>query len=82
MSHQDKEKPETKNDYFLAELEDGELVMRPFCQCSNPLGENYYCEKCNRQCLCSDVICADETTFRFIQDHPPFKKFNIFLASR
>ncbi|HMK65397.1 MAG TPA: hypothetical protein VK564_06355 [Thermodesulfobacteriota bacterium] len=82
MSNQDKEPSEGKNDYFFAEMEDGELVMRPFCQCGNPLAEDYTCEKCQRQCLCTDVICADETTFRFIQDHPPFKRFKIYQASK
>jgi hypothetical protein len=32
--------------------------------------------------LCTDVICADEDTFRFIQDHPPFKKFKVFVGSK
>jgi hypothetical protein len=82
MSLHDKETPEEKSDYFFAELEDGELVMRPFCRCSNALTEDYYCELCQRQCLCTDVICADEATFRFIQDHPPFKKFKIYQASK
>jgi hypothetical protein len=82
MSNQDKEPSEGKNDYFFAEMEDEELVMRPFCRCGNSLAEDYNCEKCQRQCLCTDVICADETTFRFIQDHPPFKRFKIYQASK
>ncbi len=71
-----------KGDYFFAEMEDGELVMKPFCQCGNSLAEDYFCEKCSRQCRCTDVVCADEPTFRFIQDHPPFKKLRIFVASK
>ena len=82
MSHHDKETPEGKNDYFFAEMEEGELVMKPSCQCGNPLAEDYFCDQCKRQCLCSDVVCADEATFRFIQDHPPFKKFKVFLSSK
>jgi len=84
MSQQDiKEAPsKEKADYFYAEIENGELTMRPFCVCGNPLPEDYFCEKCQRQCLCNDVICADETTFRFVQDNPPFKKFRFFLASK
>ncbi len=84
MSHHDKEKdqPAEKADYFFAHLEKGELVMEPFCRCGNPLEEEYYCEKCQRQCRCTDVVCADETAFRFIQDHPPFKKFKFYLASK
>ncbi len=71
-----------KGDYFIAELEAGELVMKPFCRCGNPLAEDYFCEKCQRQCRCTDVICADETAFRFIQDHPPFKNMRVFIASK
>jgi hypothetical protein len=77
-----KDQPAEKSDYFFARLENGELIMEPFCQCNNPLAENYFCEKCGRQCLCSDVICADEATFRFVQDHPPFKKLKVYLASK
>jgi hypothetical protein len=28
------------------------------------------------------VICDNETTFRFVQDHPPFKKFKFYIASK
>lgn len=84
MSHHDKDKdqPTEKADYFFAQLEKGELVMEPFCQCGNSLAEEYFCEKCQRQCRCTDVVCADEATFRFIQDHPPFKKFKFYIASK
>lgn len=71
-----------KGDYFLAELEEGELVMKPYCRCGNPLAEEYYCEKCERQCRCTDVVCVDERTFRFVQDHPPFKNIRVFVASK
>jgi hypothetical protein len=74
--------PDEKADFFTAEMEDGELTMKPFCKCGNILDEKYFCEKCQRQCLCTDIICADETTFRFVQDNPPFKKFRFFLASK
>ncbi len=82
MSDLESAQPTLKRDYFLAEMEEGELVMKPFCQCGNPLSEDYFCEKCHRQCLCTDVVCADETTFRFVQDHPPFKKLRVFAASK
>ncbi|MFH0789408.1 MAG: hypothetical protein V2B13_17585 [Pseudomonadota bacterium] len=82
MSHPKNGQPTEKADYFFAELEEGELVMKPFCRCGNPLAEEYFCEKCQRQCRCTDVVCADETTFRFIQDKPPFKKFTFYLASK
>lgn len=29
-----------KGDYFLAELEEGELVMKPYCRCGNPWPKN------------------------------------------
>ena len=82
MSNSDTPKSTEKGDYFFAEMEEGELVMRPFCQCGNPLAEDYFCEKCQRQCRCTDVVCADETTFRFVQDHPPFKNIKVFVASK
>jgi hypothetical protein len=82
MSHHDKEQRAEKGDYFFAEMENGQLVMKPFCLCGNPLDEDYFCEKCRKQCLCTDVVCADESTFRFIQDHPPFKKLRLFTASK
>jgi hypothetical protein len=82
MSDRDIPQLNEKGDYFFAEMEDGELVMKPFCQCGNPLSEDYFCEKCQRQCRCTDVVCSDETTFRFIQDHPPFKKLRVFVASK
>ena len=82
MSDQDHLNPKEKGDYFFAEMEEGELIMKPFCQCGNSLAEDYYCENCKRQCRCTDVVCADETTFRFIQDHPPFKKIRLFVASK
>jgi len=80
--HETCQPPAEKADYFIAEMEEGQLVMHPFCKCGNPLDEHYYCEKCQRQCLCNDIICHDETTFRFVQDHPPFKKFRFFLANK
>ena len=82
MSDLNNPQPAEKGDYFFAEIEKGALVMKPFCRCGNPLAEEYYCEKCRRQCRCTDVVCADETTFRFIQDHPPFNKVRVFLASK
>ncbi len=82
MSHHDKEQPAEKADYFFAQLENRELILEPFCRCGNPLAEEYYCEKCLRQCRCTDVVCANETTFRFIQDHPPFRKFKFYLATK
>ena len=82
MSDPQNPQPTEKGDYFFAEMEEGELVMKPFCQCGNPLAEDYFCEKCRKQCRCTDVVCADENTFRFIQDHPPFKKLRVFVASK
>jgi hypothetical protein len=82
MSNPQNNQPNEKADYFFAEMEDGGLVMKPFCRCGNLLAEEYYCEKCQRQCLCTDVICDNETTFRYVQDHPPFKKFKFYIASK
>ncbi len=48
-----------KRDYFVARVEDGELLMEPFCYCGNPLDDQYYCKPCEHQCSCTFVACAD-----------------------
>ena len=68
-------------DYFYATLDEGSLVMEPFCgQCHQPLNEDYYCERCQRQCRCIEIVCPDRETLeaaqRFIEGHPDFQRFH------
>lgn len=74
-----------KNDkeYFIATLEEGELAMKPFCSCGNHLEEDYYCDQCNKQCLCITIFCTDDETLakvqHFIDNSESFKKFQASL---
>ncbi|MFA4915173.1 MAG: hypothetical protein WC560_00700 [Syntrophales bacterium] len=50
-----------KKDYFMACIEDDSLTMKPYCGlCEIQLNEDYYCEKCKRQCRCCHIQCEDE----------------------
>jgi len=75
-----------KNDYFYATIPEGSLVMEPHCACDNLLDEKYFCEKCNKQCLCKDVLCDNETTLEYvnnlIKNSEMFKGFTAVLAPR
>lgn len=70
------------NDYFFATMEEGSLAMEPYCACGNRLPEEYFCEKCNRQCRCTEIACDNEETLEFI-DHliatnPKFRNFKAY----
>jgi hypothetical protein len=71
---------------FYAYLEDGELVMEPYCSCGNPLDEYYHCDKCNRQCRCTDIMCEDQATLnlveKYIRTSPRLRNFNAMLGKR
>lgn len=56
-----------REDFYRAYLENGELVMQPFCACGNMLDENYYCENCSRQCRCYLILCKDGATLARVQ---------------
>lgn len=70
-------------DHYEATLEDGSLVMKPYCACGNLLGEDYFCEKCKRRCHCNLIVCNDEATFDlvkiYIRRSPSFSAFNAKL---
>ncbi len=55
-------------DYYLATLEEGSLVMEPYCACGNHLLEDYFCDKCDRRCHCTDIVCDNETTLKFVKN--------------
>ena len=71
---------------FYAYLEDGELVMEPYCSCGNPLDENYNCDKCNTHCRCTDILCEDQATLnlveKYIRTSPRLRNFNAMLGKR
>ena len=74
-------------DYFVASMENDSLIMEPHCgKCDAHLEEDYYCEKCRRNCLCLDIYCEAEDVYEkvsnFIRIQPRFKKFKAFLRKK
>jgi hypothetical protein len=78
------EKNEVSRDYYTASLENGSLQLQPYCACGNSLNEDYFCEKCQRKCRCTQIICRDPTTLdlakRFIRKSSQFSGFIAKLA--
>jgi len=70
-------------DYFYATLEGTELILEPYCACGNPLEEEYFCEKCQKQCLCAEIRCENKATLdyvnQFVQSNKHFRNFNAVL---
>lgn len=66
-------------DFFTAVLEGDELVLEPFCSCGDPLGEDYFCHKCQKHCQCLEILCRNEATLEYVceftQVNPHFEKF-------
>ena len=71
---------------FYAYLEDGQLVMEPYCSCGNLLDEYYHCEKCKRYCRCTDILCENQATLnlveKYIRTSPRLRNFNASLGKR
>lgn len=71
-------------DYYKAVLENNSLVMTPFCSCGNCLKEDYFCEKCNKQCRCFNIICDTESTLQIVKKHirnsPKFAGHRAYLS--
>ena len=71
---------------YYAYLEDGQLVMEPYCSCGNPLDENYHCDKCGKQCRCTDILCEDQATLnlveKYIRTSPKLRNFNAMLGKK
>ena len=78
-----KERKDGKVDYYYAALEGGELVMEPHCGCGNALEEEYFCEKCDRQCVCTEIRCKNDATLEyvtgFLESNEKFKNFTVVL---
>ncbi len=72
-------------DHYEATLENGSLIMKPYCACGNSLDEDYFCDKCNRRCNCNQIICDNENTLKLVKNYtrksPQFSAFKIKLAS-
>ena len=72
-----------KKDFFYATLKGDELTLEPYCACGNYLLEGYFCEKCKRQCVCTEIRCRNNATLeyvnRFIENNESFKKFTAVL---
>jgi hypothetical protein len=80
------EKDHTPSDYYKASLENGSLVMKPYCACGNNLDEDYFCEKCQKKCHCRQIICDDAETLNlvehYIRDSPQFSDFKATLSGK
>lgn len=70
-------------DYLQASIEDGQLVIEPFCSCGSMLDENYQCPECNRKCDCKFVACEDPQALaiveKLIAGNPSFRNFEASL---
>jgi hypothetical protein len=77
--------PEELGAYYAC-LEDGQLVMEPSCACGNPLDETYLCDKCDKRCQCTDILCEDQTTLniveKYIRTSPKFRGFKAMLGKK
>jgi hypothetical protein len=86
MSDVTTDAPATELGAYYAYLEDGQLVMEPYCSCGNPLDETYLCDKCNKQCQCTDILCEDQATLnlvdKYIRTSPKFRNFKAMLGKR
>jgi hypothetical protein len=78
------EKGNSSSDYYEATLENGSLVMTPCCACGNRLDDDYFCEKCKRECRCNLIICQDAVTLdlarHYIRNASQFSGFKATLA--
>ncbi len=72
-------------DYLLASIEDGQLVLEPFCSCGTILDENYHCEECGRDCDCKFVACSSPQSLaiveKLIAGNPGFRNFEAALIA-
>ena len=71
-------------DHYRATLEDGSLVMKPYCSCGDLLDEDYLCNKCNRKCHCHRIICDTNATLETVKSYmkksSQFSAFKVRLA--
>ena len=86
MSDATKETVPVELGAYYAYLEDGALVLEPQCSCGNPLDESYFCDKCDKRCQCTDILCEDQATLtiveKYIHTSPKFRNFKAMLGKR
>jgi hypothetical protein len=79
------EKNNLPRDHYKATLENGSLIMKPYCACGNSLDEDYFCDKCNRRCNCHQIVCDNKNTLKLVKNYTrkssQFSAFKIKLAS-
>lgn len=80
------ERDDSPRDHYAATLDNGSLVMEPHCACGNPLNEDYFCDRCNRQCHCRQIVCDNETTLdlvkRYIRKSSQLSAFKVKLIGQ
>lgn len=73
-------------DYLIASIEEGELVMEPYCACGTMLDENYRCPQCDRLCECKFVACSSPEAMaiveKLIAGNPTFRHFDASLIAQ
>ena len=73
-------------DYLFAYMEDGQLVMEPFCNCGQALAEDLQCPVCRRDCDCNFVACSEIAVLslveKLIAGNPNFRNFNTALLEK
>ena len=86
MSDEKKDTSTAGIETYYAYLEDGELVLEPYCSCGTQLDETYFCDECKRHCHPTDILCEDEGTLKmvdqYIRTSPKFRKFKAMLGKR
>jgi hypothetical protein len=86
MSDEPKDSSIIGTSAYYAHLEDGELVLEPYCGCGNQLDEAYFCDACKRHTHPADILCEDEATLtmvdRYIRTSVKFRKFRAMLGKR
>jgi len=79
------EKNDLPCDHYEATLENGSLVMKPYCACGNSLNEDYFCDRCNRQCHCHQIVCDNEATLKLVKNYmrksSQFSAFKVKLTT-
>ena len=73
-------------DYMVASIEDGQLVLEPFCSCGTILDEHYHCPECSKVCDCKFVACSDPQAMaiveKLIAGNPGFRDFEASLIGQ
>jgi hypothetical protein len=72
-------------DYLLACVEEGELVLEPFCSCGSALDENYHCARCGKVCDCKFLACSGPQALgiveKLVAGSPKFRNFKASLLA-